>query len=144
MKVESSTGDRVDKSKKMACWPCSTRVYKSILMYTVYEFNQQESWAFLLHMFRSRHVRFSTCMKFMSESEEKTENLRIMTHCPGLRTSTEKHYITRYYKSTNSTGSSGLLARAMCQSPPRSLFLCFARSQGVTAEPTRKFFSISS
>ena len=42
--------------------------------------------------------------------------------------------------STNSTGSSGLLARAMCQSPPRSLFLCFARSQGVTAEPTRKFF----
>ena len=91
-------------------------------------------------MFRSRHVRFSTCMKFMSESEEKTENVRIMTHCPGLRTSTEKIWKALYHTSTKSTGSSGLLARAMCQSPPRSLFLCCARSQGVTAEPTRKFF----
>ena len=55
LKVESSTGDRGYESKK---WIAG-------YLAPVCQFNQEESWAFLLHMFRSRHVRFSTCMKFM-------------------------------------------------------------------------------
>ena len=59
LKVESSTGDRGYESKK---WIAG-------YLAPVCQFNQEESWAFLLHMFRSRHVRFSTCMKFMGSAE---------------------------------------------------------------------------
>lgn len=132
----------------MACWPRGTRVYKRLHEYIVCEC----IWMYMNSINKSPGRSCSTCSEaamwgFPPEvhASRKMKRRKMFAswhtaHCEHLLKISEKHYITSLPTSTNSTGSSGLLARAMCQSPPRSLFLCFARSQGVTAEPTRKFF----
>ena len=146
LKAVQVTGLINPRNGLLATWHKSiqeiTWVYCMWMYMNVYEFNQQESWAFLLHMFRSRHVRFSTWSSCKSE-DEKTENVRIMTHCP-LRTSTENIWKALYHKSTNIYPTLPVVLGCLlvpCANLHHVHFsFALARSQGVTAESTGKFF----